>query len=84
VDLAVLTTELLPAPPTGETYHAWVRHGDHWTSLGTLTPNADGNAQLIAQDSALKVSPEAVQITLESGGGNQAPGGQVILAWSAS
>jgi anti-sigma-K factor RskA len=44
-------------------------------------PAADGSAQLIAQDSVLAVSPDAIQITLEPSGGSQAPTGQVILAW---
>jgi RNA polymerase sigma-70 factor (ECF subfamily) len=81
VDLAVLSTELLPPPPSGSTYQAWVRHGARWTSVGTFVPAADGSAQLIAQDSVLAASPDAIQITLEPSGGSQAPTGQVILAW---
>src|SRR5207253_11140668 len=46
VDLAVLSTELLPPTPSGSTYQAWVRHGARWTSVGTFVPAADGSAQL--------------------------------------
>jgi RNA polymerase sigma-70 factor (ECF subfamily) len=81
VDLAVLSTELLPPAPAGQTYQAWARHGDTWTSLGTLVPNAEGAAQVVAQDAALAETPDAVEITLESGSGSRAPGGQVVLVW---
>lgn len=83
VPVAVLTTETLPAPPSGQTYQAWVRHGDTWTSLGTLEPNADGSARLIAEDAALAAPPEAVEITLEPASGSQTPSGAVLLAWTA-
>ena len=79
VDLAVLTTELLPP---GQ-YQAWVRHGDRWTSLGTFVPDAHGAAQLIAEDPALTQAPDVVEITLEPSGGSQAPTGPVVVAWSA-
>jgi RNA polymerase sigma factor (sigma-70 family) len=81
--LAVLTTELLPSPPTGSVYQAWVRHAGRWTSLGTLVPNPDGTARLIAEDPELATTPDAVEITLEPSGGSQLPGSQVVLAWPA-
>ena len=37
--LAVLSVEALPSTPAGRTYQAWVRHADHWTSLGTFHPS---------------------------------------------
>ena len=83
VDLAVMTTELLPAPSDGSVYQAWVRHGDRWTSLGTFAPDANGAAQLIAEDPALTQPPEVVEITLEPSGGSQVPTGPVVVAWSA-
>jgi RNA polymerase sigma-70 factor, ECF subfamily len=83
VDLAVLTTELLPATPPGQVYEAWVRHGSAWTSLGTFLPAADGSAQVIAEDSALRNPPDTIEVTLEPSGGSQVPTGQVMLAWSA-
>lgn len=81
VDVAVLSTEFLPVAPSGETYQAWVRHGDTWTSLGTVSPSSDGTVQLVAQNPVLAQPPESVEITLEHGGGSQAPSGDVVLAW---
>jgi RNA polymerase sigma factor (sigma-70 family) len=79
--VAVLSTELLPAPPSGQTYQAWVRHGDMWTSLGTFAPRADGSAQLVAEDAALATPPDAVAITLELSSGSATPSAEVVLAW---
>ncbi|MBV9899056.1 MAG: sigma-70 family RNA polymerase sigma factor [Chloroflexi bacterium] len=81
VDVAVLSTELLPAAPSGQTYQAWVRHGQVWTSLGTFTANADGTAQVIAQDARLTETPDAVEVTLESAGGGTTPSGAPVLVW---
>jgi RNA polymerase sigma-70 factor (ECF subfamily) len=69
--VAVLSVEALPPG----TYQARVRHADRWTTLGTFDVGKDGNARLIAENSALSISPDAVEVTLESGG---AP----VLAWS--
>jgi RNA polymerase sigma-70 factor, ECF subfamily len=78
--LAVLSVEALPAVPAGQTYQAWVRHADHWTSLGTFSPQP---APLIVEDPALAITPEAVEITLEPSRGSPVPSGPVILAWPA-
>lgn len=78
--LVVLTTEALPQLSGGRVYQAWVRHADRWTSLGTLAPDFDGVARLIAEDPALATPPEAVEITVESAN-SRAPAGQVILTW---
>ncbi len=82
--VAVLSTEFLPSAPAGQTYQAWVRHGQTWTSLGTFSVNADGTAQLVAQDASLATEPDSVAITLEPAGGSQTPGATVVLAWPAS
>jgi RNA polymerase sigma-70 factor (ECF subfamily) len=82
-NLAVLTTELLPAPPAGQTYEAWVRHGEHWTSLGTFGAASEATAPLIAENPELSTPPDVIEITLEPGNGSPAPSGQVILAWPA-
>jgi RNA polymerase sigma-70 factor (ECF subfamily) len=83
--LIVLTAEALPVPSTGRSYQAWVRHADSWTSLGTLEPDADGSARLIAEDPALATPPDGVEVTLEpAGGSGQAPNGPVVLAWPSS
>ncbi len=84
IDLAVLSTEFLPAAPSGETYQAWVRHGDAWTSLGTFAPAPDGSAQVIAEDASLTTPPDAIEVTLEPTSGSRTPTGQVILTWPAS
>ena len=81
VNVAVLSTEFLPTPPSGKAYQAWVRHGDTWTSLGTFTTNADGTAQIVAEDPALGTPPDAVEITLEPSHGSQTPTGENVLAW---
>ena len=80
-DLAVLTTEALPAPPSGRSYQAWARHGDQWTSLGTFVPAADGSARLIAENPALAASPDALEVTLEPAAGSPTPTGPVVLTW---
>jgi len=80
-DVAVLSTELLPPPPSGKTYQAWVDHGGTWTSLGTFSVAADGTAQVVAEDPALASAPDRVIITLEQAGGSDSPHGQGVLAW---
>jgi RNA polymerase sigma-70 factor, ECF subfamily len=84
VDVAVLTAELLPAPPAGQSYQAWVRHGDRWTALGTLEPRPDGSARVIAENPDLATPPEAVEITLERSPSGPAPSGPVVLVWPNS
>jgi RNA polymerase sigma-70 factor (ECF subfamily) len=81
-NLAVLTAELLPAPPNGRAYQAWARHGEKWTSLGTFTTDADGTAHLVAEDASLATSPDALEITLEPPSGSQSPTGEVVLSWT--
>jgi RNA polymerase sigma-70 factor, ECF subfamily len=79
--LAVLTAEGLPVPPAGRAYQAWVRHGQSWTAIGMLQPEADGTARLIAENDVLATPPDAVEITAEQGSGSQAPSDSVLLAW---
>src|SRR5207237_7769604 len=78
--LAVFTAEALPPAPSGMSYQAWARHGSQWTSLGTFTIGADGNARVIAEDGALVTAPDAVEVTLEPGSGGAAPSGTIVLA----
>ena len=80
-NLAVLTAEALPIPSDGKTYQAWVLHGDQWTSLGTFMPDADGTARVIAENSVLASSPNAVEVTVESAAGSQTPSDTVVLCW---
>ena len=81
--LAVLTVEHLPPASVGQTYQAWVRHGERWTSLGAFVVQADGAARLIADDAALATAPDSVAVTVEPGGGSTTPGQSVVLSWSA-
>jgi len=64
------------------TYQAWARHGATWTSLGTVRPDADGSARLIAEHPALAALPDALEVTVEPRTGGAAPSGQVVVAWS--
>ena len=80
-DIAVLSAEALPVPQGDETYHAWAQVGGQWSSLGTVVPDVQGSALLVAQDSALSSAPEGVEITLEQGASAQSPGDTVVLRW---
>jgi RNA polymerase sigma-70 factor (ECF subfamily) len=82
--LAVLTTEALPAPPAGQVYQAWAGHGGQWTSLGTFVPAPDGTARVIAENPALATTPDALEISLEPTGGSSSPTGPVVLSWTPS
>jgi RNA polymerase sigma-70 factor (ECF subfamily) len=82
--LAVLTTERLSPPAAGRVYRAWVRHGNGWTTLGTLQPNDDGTARLVVEDASLSTPPDAVEITSETDTAGQIPSGEVILSWTAA
>jgi RNA polymerase sigma-70 factor (ECF subfamily) len=79
--LAVVTLSSFPSAPSGRSYQAWARHGETWTSLGTVVPDAGGSARLIAEDAALATLPDAVTITVEPSGGSPAPSGPVVVRW---
>jgi len=79
MNIAVLTLEKFP-PPAGETYQAWVRHGETWTSLGTVRPDARGAARLIVEGSAVTPLPDAVEITREPARGSPSPHGPVVVS----
>jgi hypothetical protein len=81
VETAVVTFSSFPPLPTGEVYQAWVRHGAVWTSLGTIRPEADGSARLIAENPVLATLPEAAEVTIEPVAGSPAPSGRVVVAW---
>lgn len=80
--VAVLTLEHFPAAPAGETYQAWIRHGRTWTSLGTIRPDAHGDARLIAEGIIVTPLPDAVEITREPAGGSVRPQGPVVVSGS--
>jgi RNA polymerase sigma factor (sigma-70 family) len=83
-NLAVLSAEALPMPADGEAYQAWALLGGQWTSLGPVVPDAQGSAMLIAEDSALVSTPEAVEITREQDSSAASPSDAVVLRWQAA
>ena len=82
VAIAVVTFSKFPPAPAGQTYQTWVRHGATWTSLGTVETDAGGSARLIAEDPALAVLPDGLEVTLEARTGSAAPSGRVVVAWA--
>ncbi len=80
--LGVVTTSAFPAPPAGEEYAVWVRHGDAWLRIGTIRPDAAGSARLIVEDPRLATLPDGVEITRErTGATSGTPNGAVVVAW---
>jgi RNA polymerase sigma-70 factor (ECF subfamily) len=80
-EIAVLTLSHFPPASPGQTYQAWVRHQGVWTSLGTVQPDANGNARLIAEGFPLAALPDAIQVTQEPSGGSMVPSGPVVVVW---
>jgi len=80
-EIAVLSLSHFPPAPAGQIYQGWVLHAGMWTALGTVQPDVNGNAHLIAEGPELAVPPEAVQVTLEPVGGSPTPSGSVVIAW---
>jgi RNA polymerase sigma-70 factor, ECF subfamily len=78
--VAVLTLEKFRPAPAGETYQAWIRHGQAWTSIGTVRPDAGGAARLIVESSAVTPMPESVEITREPARGSPSPHGPVVVS----
>src|SRR5215813_760127 len=80
-EIAVLSLSHFPPAPAGRIYQGWVLHEGTWISLGTVQPDDQGNAHLIAEGAELAAPPEAVRVTLEPIGGSLAPSGPVVIAW---
>lgn len=79
---AVLTLSHFAPAPTGQTYQAWVFHNGEWRTLGTIRPDASGNALFIAEGPDIATPPEAIQVTREQTRGSAHPTGPVIVSWS--
>ncbi len=77
--IAVLNLEKCRPAPAGQTYRAWIRHGETWTSLGAIRPDAGGDARLIVEGPAVDRLPDAIEITLEPARGSPSPHGLVIV-----
>ncbi|HKX17475.1 MAG TPA: sigma-70 family RNA polymerase sigma factor [bacterium] len=78
--IAVLTLEKFRPAPAGEVYQAWVRHGETWTSVGTVHPDGQGAARLIVEGAAVERLPDAIEITLEPARGSPNPHGPVVVS----
>jgi RNA polymerase sigma-70 factor (ECF subfamily) len=80
--IAIMTFSSFPPAETGRTYQAWVRHGAVWTSVGTVEPDANGGARLVAEDARLAALPDGVQVTIEPSAGSRVPTGRVVAEWA--
>jgi len=78
--VAILTASHLPPLPGGERYVGWVRHDAVWRSLGELEVRPDGGSLLIAEDTALGLDADEVEITRESEVGSS-PKGALVVVW---
>lgn len=78
--IAVVTLEKFRPAPAGETFQVWVRHGQTWTSMGTVRPDAGGDARMIVETSAATPMPDAVEITREPARGSPRPQGPVVVS----
>jgi RNA polymerase sigma factor (sigma-70 family) len=81
VGTAVITLSDGPPLERGLRYRAWARFGESWMSLGTLHPDAQGKALLIAEGPRLTSAPDELQVTVEKGDGPQ-PTGEVFVSWA--
>ena len=54
----------------------------HLVMSGTVRPDGDGSARLIAESPALVALPDALEVTVEPGSGSTGPSGPVVVAWS--
>ncbi|HUZ01898.1 MAG TPA: sigma-70 family RNA polymerase sigma factor [Thermomicrobiaceae bacterium] len=82
VDLGVMNFSDFAPPPSGHVYQAWIRHGTVWTSLGTVRPDASGEAMLIARGAVYATPPDALEVTREPAPGSAVPTGPVVVLWS--
>jgi RNA polymerase sigma-70 factor (ECF subfamily) len=79
--IAVVTLSHFTPAAAGRSYQLWALRGGAWSSLGTVTPNADGAARLVVEDAALATLPDALRITVEPAGGSAQPSTDVVVQW---
>jgi RNA polymerase sigma factor (sigma-70 family) len=79
--LAVLALHNFGPAPEGKTYQAWVLHAGVWTSMGTGSPDASGNAVIVGDGPVYAELPPSVEVTVEPRGGSAAPSGPVMIYW---
>jgi RNA polymerase sigma factor (sigma-70 family) len=82
-DVAVVTFANFSPAPVGWSYQCWLLRDGRWVSVGAVSPDAAGNAFIVAEGSPLRGPPESLEVTLEPGAGGDVPGGPVIVAWSS-
>jgi len=80
-DIGVLALHEFPAAPAGRTYQGWAFSKGNWISMGTATPDSEGDALLVAETPALATPPEALKVTLEPAGGSRQPAGPTVIIW---
>jgi hypothetical protein len=78
----VLLLHLFPKADPGTTYQGWARLNGHWKSVGTATPDAEGNAVIVAEGPSFTFDPDAVMVTREPWMGSPTPRGAVIVSWN--
>jgi RNA polymerase sigma-70 factor (ECF subfamily) len=80
--VAVLTASHLPPLPPNERYVGWIRHDAVWRTLGELEVRPDGSSLLLAEDTALGLGTDEVEITRELTVG-PSPRGAPVVVWPA-
>ncbi len=82
-EIAVIGLSHLPPIAHGQSYRIWIHDGGTWRSLGSVRPNATGQAYFIARGLALTTLPEAVKVTREIGAGSTGPTGSTVVMSTA-
>jgi Anti-sigma-K factor rskA len=82
-EIAVIGLSHLPPIARGQSYRIWIHDAGAWRSLGSVRPNATGQAYLIARGSALTTLPEAVKVTREIGAASTGPAGPTVVMSTA-
>ncbi|HEX9010855.1 MAG TPA: sigma-70 family RNA polymerase sigma factor [Holophagaceae bacterium] len=73
----VLTLAHFPPPPAGHRYAAWIAQDGSWRRIGTLAPDARGQARLVLEDPRFAQAPEGLCVTRDDARGPEA----AIVAW---
>lgn len=74
---AVLTLAHFPPAPAGHRYAAWMAQDGAWRQIGTLAPDARGQARLVLEDPRFARAPEGLRLTLDDATGPD----PAIVAW---
>lgn len=74
---AVLTLAHFPPAPAGHRYAAWMAQDGAWRRIGTLAPDARGQARLVLEDPRFARPPEGLCLTRDDAAGPD----PAIVAW---